>query len=139
MAGETKTFGIGAILSVTGESMVCDIGDIYEILGWLTGEDLMTHQLPRAARESEDFLREQFPDLATVDTPDWSQVPGWATMTGDDKEAHITVWLDGLAAKVGATRDVPRLQVEDHTQIDALAELRMMRPDAPIIAVDGSA
>ena len=134
---ETKTFRIGAILSITSEAMVCDIGDIYDILGWLTNEPgLMTHQLPRAARESEDFLREQFPDLAAVDMPKWSEVPGWEAMDNEAKKAVITEWLDDLAAHLGATREVPRLPAEDHTSIDPLAEIKMIRPDLPIITVE---
>ena len=30
----------------------------------------------------------------------------------------------------------PPLDVADHTRIDPLTELRMMRPDMPVIAVD---
>lgn len=137
---ETKTFGIGAVLSITSEAMVCDIGEIYEILGWLTNEPgLMTHQLPRAARESEDFLREQFPDLAAVDMPKWSEVPGWEAMGNEAKKAVISEWLDDLASRLGATREVPRLPAEDHTSIDPIAEIKMIRPDLPIITLRATA
>lgn len=130
---ETKTFGIGAILSITDGAMMCDLGEVYGILGWLTGESLMTHQLPRASRESEGFLREQFPDLAAVKAPEWGETPGWDAMSNEQKQGCITAWLDGLG--LGATREVPHLPAEDHTYIDPLAELKMMKPDAEIIVV----
>lgn len=131
--GETKAFGIGAILSITGEAMMCDIGDIYDLLGWMTGESLMTHQLPRASRECEDFLREQFPDLAAIEVPAWSRTQGWDNLTYDGKVSRITAWLGALPG--APTREVPRLPDGDHTYIDPFSELRMMRPDMPIIAI----
>lgn len=136
---ETKQFGIGAILTITGEALMCDIGDVYKILGWLTGEEgLMTHQLPRASRESEGFLREQFPDLAAVEIPVWTEIPGWSAMGGEEKRTSIEAWLTDLGTKVGPTRDVPRLPAEDHTHIDPLTELQMLRPDAPVIVVNAT-
>lgn len=131
----TKTFGIGPILTVTTGSLMCDLGDLYGILGWLTGEDLMTHQLPRASREAEGPLCEWFPDLATVTVPEWSALPGWGGMSDDQKRANIESWLADLGSKVGAEREVPRLNADDHTSIDPLAETQMMRPDLPIIPV----
>jgi hypothetical protein len=130
----TRPFNIGAILSITGEAMMCDIGDIYDLLGWMTGESLMTHQLPRASRECEGFLRETFPDLANVDVPTWTEMPGWDRLDNDGKMRVITAWLDAVPGD--ASREVPRLPAEDHTHIDPLTELTMMRPDLPIIAVD---
>jgi hypothetical protein len=132
----TKTYGIGAILSVTGDALMCDLGDLYGILGWLTGEDLMTHQLPRASREAEDFLREQFPDLASIEVPVWIDTPGWGGMDNDQKRGVIEAWLIRLGDVIGHTREVPRLPEQDHTHIDPLAELRMIRPDAPIITIE---
>jgi hypothetical protein len=131
---ETKAFGIGAILSITGEAMMCDIGDIYELLGWMTRESLMTHQLPRASRECEGFLRETFPDLAAIEVPAWSETAGWNALDNDGKMGRITAWLDTLPGE--PTREVPRLPEGDHTYIDPFSELRMMRPDMPIIAVE---
>lgn len=130
-----KTFGIGPILTITDGTLMCDIGEVYDILGWLTGESLMTHQLSRASRECEGFLRERFPDLAVIEAPDWSLTPGWETLDNESKQARITEWLDDVGTRVGRTREVPRLPAEDHTRIDPLAELRMLRPDLPIIVV----
>lgn len=130
---ETKPFHIGDVLSaMTGTLVSRDhIGGVYNVLNWMTGESLMTHQLPRASRECEGLLRKTFPDLAAIDLPDWSSVPN------EDKERVIVhEWLAAQAAAHGETREVPRLPEQDHTQIDPIAELKMMRPDAPIVAVE---
>ena len=121
---ETKDFHIGTILSITtGRLLSLDhIGGVYDILGWMTGEDLMTHQLPRASRECEAFLISQHPDLV-IDVP---------TITS---EADLIAFLGSLYPTLGEFRPVEPLPTEDHTHIDPIAEIRMMRPDAQIIVV----
>jgi hypothetical protein len=130
----TKPFGVGAILTITGEALMCDIGEVYQLLGWMTGESLMTHQLPRASRECEGFLRETFPDLAATEIPDWGETPGWADLDHAGMLERITSWLATLPGE--STREVPRLPEGDHTRIDPFSELRMMRPDLPIVVVE---
>ena len=123
---ETKTFHIGDILSVTTGKLVSPrlMDGVYDILNWLTDDNLMTHQLPRAIRECEGFLRAQFPDLpAEVDL---------TGLTQDDAPA----WFAALEAAHGATREVPRMPHVDHTRIDPITELRMIRPYAEVIVVN---
>lgn len=49
---ETKSFHIGDVLSAMTGTLVSPrhIGGVYDVLNWMTGESLMTHQLPRASR-----------------------------------------------------------------------------------------
>lgn len=122
----TKTFHLGDILSVTTSRLVSPrhIGGVYDILGWMTGESLMTHQLPRAAGECEGPLRAQHPDLAEVEVPE--KFGG---------KADVDRWLAEQVAVYGETREVAPLAAGEHTHIDPLDELRMIRPDAEIITV----
>src|SRR5690242_17492626 len=118
----TKTFHIGDILSVTSDRLVSPrhIGGVYDILGWMTGEELFTHQLPRASRECEGNLRAQFPDLAAVAVPDFD-IPDGASK--DEAMAVVMGWLDGVVAEHGETREVRPLPEADHTSIDPIDEL----------------
>lgn len=127
----TKQFHIGDIISITDGSLVSPrhIGGVYDILGWMTGESLMTHQLPRASRECEDNLRAQHPDIAAIKAPDFSVV------ARDKVEAAVMSWLAEQVDIHGSTREVAPLPTEDHTSIDPITELQMMRPDAAIITV----
>lgn len=63
----TKEFHLGDVLSITTGRLVSPrhMDGVYEILNFMTGEDLFTHQLPRASDECKPFLIEQFPQLAT--------------------------------------------------------------------------
>ena len=133
----TQTFDIGDILTITTGALVSreHVGGVYKILSFMTGESLFTHQLPRAARECEPELRRQFPDLAEIEAPEWDVIAGgsWDSLNPEEKQVAVYGWLDGLAERYGATREVAPLPAEDHTSIDPVTELRMMRPDAPII------
>lgn len=125
MSSETKTFHIGDILSITTGALVSPrhIGGVYDILGWLVDEELFTHQLPRVARECEGFLVETFPDLPT-EAPDFHE-----------SEVEVFAWLDRMTASHGETREVPRMREVDHTHIDPLTEIKLMRPDAEVLVM----
>ena len=125
-----REFHIGDVLSAMTGILVAPRGveALYDVLGFVTGEEgLMTHQLPRACRECEPYLREQFPDLAAIEMPDpWPD---------GDRQTVVYAWLDEQVARYGQTRTVQQMPAENHTRIDPISELRMMRPDMPIIAV----
>ena len=128
----TKTFHLGDILSITTGRLVSPrhIGGVYDILGWMTGESLFTHQIPRASRECEGPLLAQHPDLAEVTVP----AEFGNGSEGSAKEA-VESWLAEQVAVYGETREVAPLHEDDHTRIDPLAELAMMAPHVPVIVV----
>jgi hypothetical protein len=121
-----REFHIGDILTLMTGRLVSPrhMDGVYEMCDFMSGEANMTHQLPRVMEESAPTLREQFPDLAAIDIP------------GDlEGETAVYAWLDEQVAIHGETRMVHPLDPADHTSIDPISELRMMRPDMPIIGV----
>jgi hypothetical protein len=124
--GDAREFHIGDILSLITGRLVSPrhMDGIYDMCDFMTGEPNMTHQLPRVVDESAPSLREQFPDLAAIEIPD--------DLEG---ETAVYAWLDGQVATHGETRMVRPLDPKDHTSINPISELRMMRPDMPIIGV----
>ena len=126
MTNDTREFHIGDVLSAaTGTLVSLDhIGGVYNILGWMVGEDLMTHQLPRVSRECEPSLRAQFPELTSEPIPDWI-----------NSRETCEQFLATLYPKYGATVQVEKLAAVDHTGIDPIAEIKMIRPDLPIIGI----
>ena len=124
---ETRDFHLGDILSVTTGLLVSPtrMDGIYRILNWMTGDNLFTHQLPRAGEECRQPLLEQHPDLAHVRVPD--EFEG---------EEHVFAWLAEQVNHFGETRPVAPLAELDHTRIDPTEEMRMIRPDMPIFEVD---
>ena len=127
----TRTFHLGDVLSITTGALVSPrhIEGVYDILNWMTGDNLFTHQLPRAADECLGPLLAQHPDLAAVVAPD-------SFGSRDEAEANVAAWLAVQVIVYGETREVAPLAAEDHTRIDPIAEMRKMAPHAEIITVE---
>lgn len=56
-------FAIETILSISHSKLLTEIGNVYEILNYMLDDNLFTHQLPRASRFCEKFIRAQYPQL----------------------------------------------------------------------------
>ena len=116
-----KQFSMGQVLSVTKDRLMCPIGDVYEILNYMTGESLMTHQLPRVAGEAKPVLIARHPwleqiDLSDVDRDNWQQR------------------LAEIIAEFGDVVAVPKLTVDQHESIDPLSELsEKIHPDRILV------
>ena len=118
---ETKDFHIGDILSVTTGRLVSQnhIGGVYEILNWMTGESLFTHQLPRVSREAEPVLLAMHPQLAEAQAEAEAVTP--------DNHAHF---LAKMVERYGETLPVPKLNRDQHEAIDHMSELaEKVHPD----------
>lgn len=61
---ETKEFDIASVLSITTGRLFGDIGGVYDILGFMTGEEIYTHQIQRAMDACLQNLIQQFPELS---------------------------------------------------------------------------
>ena len=121
----TKRFHLGDILSVVPGYLVSPrhIDGVYDILNWMTGDSLFTHQLPRAARECEPHLLKQFPFLSEVD----------ATTV---KENNWKEWLDVQVKKYREHFDVAPIPKEAHQYIDPVLEMCDMVGPEKVIVLD---
>lgn len=117
MTTDQMTFTLGEVLSITTGTLLCPIGRVYEILNHMTGDNLYTHQLPRAMRECAPYLLKQFPQLAAINveavTPE-----NWA------------LWLHNLVLEHGNEFTVTKLPEHAHEFIDPMSELaEKVHPD----------
>jgi len=124
MTEDQKLFHLGDVLTVTTGKLVSrrHMEGIYDILNFMTRDNLFTHQLPRAGRECAPALLEQHPQLAAV--------------TGDDvtPENHAA-WLEAQCAEFGEELLVQRLSEHAHEYIDPLSELAEKVHPSKIISV----
>lgn len=123
----TKRFHLGDVLSITTECLVTNrhMDAIYDILNFMTGDNLFTHQLPRAARECKPALLAQFPELA-----------GIIFDLKEPTKESVAAWLAAQVAIHGEYRDVEAL-TSGHVRIHPLEELRGQRGgDDGIIIVE---
>jgi hypothetical protein len=115
MATDTqRRFDLGDILSITDGRLVSPrhIEGVYDILNWMTGDNLFTHQLPRASRECKGPLLAQHPQLANVEFPD----------SFHGSMDAVLAWLDGQKLIYGATLPVAPLAKGQHEQRDPIEE-----------------
>lgn len=123
-----RKFHLGDILTITTGRLVSPrhVDGIYDILGFMTGDDLFTHQLLRAMDECREPLLGQHPDLRDIQVPD----------DFGGSEDRVAAWLAGQVAVYGETREVLPLGDGEHARIDPFTELQMIKPDTEIIVVE---
>lgn len=111
-AARSREFPLDEILTVSTGCLVSrrHMDAVYETLNFLTGDNLFTHQLPRALEACKPAVLEQHPDLADVVVPDF----------GEDVHAEVLAWLDTVEAKYGKTRTLVPLADWEHR--DAIEE-----------------
>jgi hypothetical protein len=113
---ETRDFHLGDILSVTDGHLVSPrhMDGVYDIMNWLTGESLYTHQLVLAREECRTELLRQHPQLAEVDSGDEMNAGNWRE------------WLARMVEKYGETLPVaplPKREAKYDSPIGDLVEM----------------
>lgn len=116
-----KTFKLEVVLSAITGVLLCDIGQVYEVLNFLTGDNLFTHQLPRAGRVVRIPVFKQHPFLKNID------VSGINTENWKEKLAEI---------KKLCPNEIELEPIENWTHLDPIEEAKTMTGgDAKIIPV----
>jgi hypothetical protein len=108
-----REFALGDVLSVTTGRLVSSMSGVWDVLNFMTGDDLCTHALPRAAQECRPALFARHPWLSAVEVP--------AVFEADD----VASWLAEQEAVYGATVVVPTLAAceVDYQPVDPITEL----------------
>lgn len=116
-------FSIGQILSVTTGRLLCSMNDVYNILNFMTQDDLFTHQLLRANDEVKPYVFEQLPWTKEVDA---SHV----------NPSNWQAFLQEMTDKYGAEHELFPMHGEDHEMIGPIEELKRLRPDIEPIVIN---
>lgn len=122
----TKAFPTADALSAITGVIVSEkkIGAVYEVLNWMSGESLFTHQLPRVCGEAQAAAIKLQPALEAackeaeqVTTENWRE---WAA-----------TWVD----RYGETITLPKMGADDHERIDPISEIAEKIPPERIMVV----
>lgn len=123
----SKAFPTLDVLSaITGRLMTeAGIDAVYEVLNFMTGESLFTHQLPRVGREARQFMRARIPGFDEIQRQ------------ADDEVTHENFREVGARwiGRLGQTINVPKMGVDAHERIDPLSELAELVPPDRILTV----
>lgn len=121
---ETKTFATVDVLSTITGRLIGDIGGVYQVLNWMTGESVFTHQLPRISSEARPVILAMHPQLGLA-------VEEAGQVTPENYKQWLATWEDRYGPEIA----VPKFTADTHERIDPLSELsEKVHPDK-IIAV----
>jgi hypothetical protein len=86
----SRLFPLADILSMTTGLLLSrrHMDGIYQICDWMTGESLMTHQLPRAADACGPALLDQHPQLRGIEPPADLDVPDLMAWLANTEREH---------------------------------------------------
>jgi hypothetical protein len=123
---DTRPFPLSDILSVTTGRLLSrrHMDGLYELLNYMTGDDLMTHQLPRAVDTCGPALLDQHPQLRGVE-------PSYDIAVPD-----LTAWLTNAELKHGETLPITPVPAGMWDQQDPIEELCDMVGPEKVIVVD---
>lgn len=123
----TKTFHLGDLLSITDGKLVSPnhIHGVYDVVDFVTGENHMTHQLPRAAEVVKPWLLEQYPWLADVTVP-----------AGLNSKTKVYGWLNTITPTLGEYHEVESMPFGMYVGREPIAEAREMLPASAVILGD---
>lgn len=105
-----RIFPLADALTVTTGRLLCHdhMGGVYRILNYLTGDDLMTHQLPRAMDACTPAVLAQHPQLAGVEPPTDIDAP------------DVAAWLAWAESEYG--NEFPLVPIGDWEQRNPIEE-----------------
>lgn len=120
---KTKNFKTEDVMSVITGRLIGDIGGVYEVLNWMTGESLFTHQLPRVGREALPVIVAMHPHLQQA-------VDEATQVTPENYKTWKQAWDDRYGSEIA----VPKFSAENHERIDFLSELvEKVHPDKIVV------
>jgi|SRR6185369_9185846 len=112
---QTRSFHLGDVLSITTGFLLSPRGieGVYDILNFMTGDSLYTHQLPRASRECSPFILAQHPQLVAVRAQE---------ITTENYKIRLTEFC----RQFGEQLDIRPLAPGQHQVINPIAEAASM-------------
>jgi hypothetical protein len=126
MTSKTKIFPVEAVMSTVTGFLVSEggIGCVYEVLNWMTGESVYTHQIPRICREAVPVLLALYPNMqAAIDEAEQVNADNWRDW--------IAKWKDRYGDEIA----VPLMNIAEHERIDPMSELVEMVSPERIITI----
>lgn len=115
-------FTLGQILSVAYGKLLCSIDELYAILNYLTGDNLFTHQLPRAYNECSPWVIQRLPFLRGINVDNINK-DNWESILGE------------LEVEYGKYHELFPIPKDEHTVKCPLKEIAEMIDKNKIISI----
>lgn len=93
---KTKRFTLAQVLSITTGRLCCDMDGVYKILNHITGDELYTHVLPRAAKFAGPLLLSEFPEVGPANAC-LAKLDGWVAIDRTVRKTECAkMWIAEL-------------------------------------------
>lgn len=116
---ETKAFPTCDVVGAITGRLMGSMDGVYQVLAWMAGEPIWTHQLPRVIGEAWVSAIAAIPALAVL-KDEHPQV------NAENAQAWRDCWLD----RYGPVIAVPRMTPDQHERIEPQSELvEKIHPD----------
>lgn len=133
MSAPSKTLTLAQALSITTGYLLVPMEEVYEVLNFLTRDNLFTHQLPRAAKSAGPWLLEMFPARLVHATGEAHEAA-----KADDWKETCLAWVRGATLKYGDAFDVAPLPEDRWIFREPLSELaEMVGPERIVVVATG--
>jgi hypothetical protein len=106
-------FKTSEVLSGATGTLFCQMEGVQRLMNFITGDNLFTHQLPRAFKFASPILMDQFP---------WIKATGYEQVGTENWQA----FLSEVEAKYGAELDVHPALANSWLAMDPVQELSTM-------------
>ena len=119
-----RRFSLGSILSVTTGYLLTDIAEIYDLLSYMTGTSVYTHQIPRVSEECRPAIFFQHPQLIDLDA---------SSITPENYRDCVASWADKYGAELPVapfTGYESRDPVEELVEMVGADRVSVILPDA---------
>lgn len=138
-----RLFPVADVLTITTGRLCSEMGRVYEILNFMTGDSLFTHQLPRAMEECGPWIAAQYPELmsSAPKMREWiNELDAALAIAGKDKrklQEVVKNWAEGVRLLCKMPPEIPvyELGAEMHTRIDPIEEAAAIFGDKRVISV----
>lgn len=126
---DERSFHVGDVLSVTAGLLLSPrhMDGVYDILNFLTGDNLWTHQLPRACSAAGPWLLEKYPALRapTDEAREAAKRDDWMV-------AHQQ-WLIDAAVRHGSHFTIEPMPPGSWLRVDPVKEAQAMVGEERVI------
>ncbi len=61
-----RNFDLGTVLTVTTGRLFTDMDNLYDVLNYLSNDEIYTHQIPRVIRTAGAYVLQKYPQLDGV-------------------------------------------------------------------------
>ena len=111
-----RTFDLGSVLTVTTGRLFTEMDNVYDILNYLSNDNIFTHQIPRVMKAAQPYVLARYPQLEGVGQD--VVINGWE---------DVKTFLDSQKAVLGdsfALSPMPREMCEHIDPIEEAIEIR---------------